>query len=474
MLKEKILVNPSEAHKSKWNPKHVDIFEMKRIKTFFVSAIGFVAYQFSIGLPIVICGIMIGTLGDTLSLAVFGLGRTFISVFYVSILTAITETLGVNGSKLYSQKEYTQVGSMLWKTILNVGILNIINAIIAYKSYDIMMMVNIDEEVAYFASRFLISSIPFLIIQGLNNTFVSFLASQQLNQLFIYINVASILIMSGSGYYFIILCRYKHMGFIYAKIIQECANFVCYFSIICLQANRETLIFPTPSVVFRNYWSYFVIMSKTILCFYGEYLGFEITVYFAALLHNINDLALYCSYVNFSAVPWFVSNGLGNTFRTIIGKLIGERKFYEARRTSQQYFVYSFWITCVLTLLILAFRYEIGYIYTGDEILMFRMGDLLQYYAFIVYAAIGYNSALSLYRLMGLDNILLRVSTIAYPGLVLVGCSIGCFALNLKVAGLVIGIVIARNCVFIYVIRKLYYEIDWRNPTAILGPTKAN
>ena len=469
-MKEQILAKPvASSLKPNWRPKHADIFEFERVKAFFTMALGFIAFQFSIGLPVVLCGIMIGTFGNTLYIAIFGLGRTFISVFYNSILAAVTETFGVSGSKLFSQKEYAQVGSLLWKTIINVGLLNLMNVVIAYHSYDLMIMLSIDEEVAYFTRWFLIGSTPYLVLQGLNTTFVAFLASQQLNQLFIYVNLGSILIMGGAGYYFIIALRFGHIGFIYAKIIQESISFVCYFWIICTQAYRDTLLFPTCSVIFNNYWAYFVTLSKTIFCFYGEYLGYEITVYFAALLHNINDLALFCSYINFSMFAWMISNGLGNTFRTVIGKLIGEKKYYEARRTSQHYFVYNFSIVIVITLTLLTFRYDLGYIYTGDEILMFEMGNLMPYYSFILYASIGYNSTLSIYRLMGLDNILLRVSTILYPTLILVACSFCCFVLKMRVPGLVVGIVFARNCAFIYLMRRLYRDVDWRNPTGILG-----
>jgi Na+-driven multidrug efflux pump len=467
MLKDKMLAGHRPASQSTWNPKHADIFEWERVKHFFVAAAGFIAFQFSFGLPLIICGIMIGTLGDALSLAIFGLGRTFTSVFYNAILTAVTETFGVNSSKLYSQAEYTQVGSMLWKTILCVLILNGICATLSYNSFDIMMMLNIDEELAYFTSRFLISSLPYLAIQGFNNTFVSFLAAQSLNKLFIYINIISIFIMSGAGYYFIIVCQYKHMGFIYAKILQESVIFICYLSIIYFQANRKTLMFPWPSAVFKGFDSYFVVMGKTILCFYGEYLGLEMTVYFAALLHSVNDLALFCSYVSFSIFPWLISNGLGNTQRTLIGQLIGEGKHKEARRRSQQYFVYIFFVAIVLTMLILTFRYEIGYIYTGDPILTFKLGDIMRIYCPILYAALAYNSALSIYRLLGLDNILLLVSTVAYPILVTVGSWFFCFGLNMRVGGLVLGIVVARTCVCFYVVRKLFNDIDWKNPTGV-------
>jgi Na+-driven multidrug efflux pump len=445
------------------NFRHYDIFDFHRMSTFFAPVLGFIAFQMSAGLPFVICGVMIGSLGDTLSLAVFGLGRTFTSMFFIAIINALNETLGVGASKLFGQKAYQKVGSLLWKTVLSILVLNVINAYLSYNSYQIMIMMSIEEEIAFFTSKFLVGSIPYIFLQGFNNAFVSFLSSQSLNKHFIYINCLSSIVVFFSAWHFIISMGMKHTGFLYAKVIQELFNMVCYVSIIVCQAHRETLILPNPFIVFRNITEYVVLMAKTVLCFYGEYIGFEITIYYVALLHQISELALYCSFVNFSILTFYVSCGIGNGFRALIGGLIGQRKFTEARRTSEQYFVYVFIITVVCSILILPFKYQIGYIYTGDDILSFKFAELLTLFCFLVYPSLSYNSALSMLRLLKMDNFLLKLSLVGYPSFISTISFVFCFGFGLGVRGIIIGVVVSRCIVFTLAIRKLY-SLNWANP----------
>lgn len=462
MLNSKLLQSKSCESSSILKPKHRNIFKAENLKAFFVPTCSFIAYQYATGLPFIICGILIGNLGDSLSLAVFGLNLTFLSISVISVLNALSENLGVNCSRLYSGKEYDKVAGMLWKAMLNLIAVNLLNIYISYKSFDIMSFLQIDEEVAYFTSVMIIQSIPYIIIQSLNSTFVSFMASQGISEPFIYVNILSIVVVGVSARICIVDLGYKHTGFVIAKTIQESINFVLYIILMIYRLHPETFRFPTPRRIFQDYKSYLVVLLKTMICYYGEYIGFEVSTYYAALLHSVSDLALFCTFGNFTLFIFLIACGVSNTYRSCVGKLIGERRFKAARALTQQFLAYSLLGAFIITIVISFFKYEIGWIYTGDQILAFKFADLMPVYCCLAYASFNFYGLCSIYRLLGYDDYLLVLTTIGYPSVLSIVGYFCCFTLGFGVKGIVMAVVLAKIAVFVHAVWKLFWQMDWK------------
>jgi len=390
MLKERLNQSALVAFSPVLKSKHRNIFKAANIKAFFLPTLSFIAFQFATGLPFIICGILVGNLGNNLSLAVFGLNLTFLSVSVLSVLNALAENLGVNCSRLYSAREYDKVAGMFWKAILNIIVINLFNVYISYRSFDIMSFLNIDEEVAYLTSVMILQSIPYIMLQILNSTLVSFMTSQGISQPFIYVNAVSIVVVGVFARLFIVDLGYKHTGFVYAKTIQEAVNFVAYAVLMIYRIDPETIRFPTPKRVFQDYKSYLIVLLKTMICYYGEYIGFEVLTYYAALLHSVSELALFCTFSNFTFFIYLMACGVSNTYRTYVGELIGKRRFKSARSLAQQFLVYSLIIAFSVTVIFSAFKYEIGWIYTGDQIMAVRFAELMPIYSCLAFASLNF------------------------------------------------------------------------------------
>jgi len=457
------------AHEVKLLPKstywlekrHRDIFSWENLKSFWGPTSSLIAYQLSIGLPFVISGIMIGILGDSFSLGVFGLACTFVNMFFNSILNGITENLGVHCSQLFGSKDYYSMGSYFWKAFISVVGLIAIFTVASFYSYEILTAIDVQDNVSYATTAMLKASIPYLTIQAFNNLLVSYIASQSITQPLIYINSVSIFIVLVFAKYFIIDLNYKEIGFAYTKMIQEGFNFICYIWVLIKMADKEVLVSRSIKLICNGYWSYFKQLSITVLSFYGEFIGFEINTYFSALLHDISELALWCTLVNFSGIIFFISVGFSNAFRTFLGAAIGKKKYMKARTLSQHYLVYLGFFSFLMVILLLVFKYEIGYVYTGDDLLSYRMADILVIYCINVFPTIAFYSVASIYRLLGYDNLLFNLATIVYPAMVVSSSFLFCFPFGLKVWGINLGFALSKVVIIAYMIYKLYYSLEW-------------
>ena len=438
------------------------------MKEFYLSAASFLIFHLSVGLPFVICGMMVGNLGSSLSIAVFGLSVTFISMFYSSILNPLTDTLSVFCTRYYGRKEYSKVAGGFWKVAISLILLNVIFYYLVCWSYGLMMALSIDEQVALFTSEMLFKSLPYLCIQSVNNALVSFMAVQGISEPFIYINTVSIFVVSTFGHYFIVKLNYNHIGYVYAKFIQEGVNLIIYVIILIRRINRETIQPPSFALIADDFRAFYTSLTKTVLCYYGEALGFEITTYFAALLHSVSELALYCTYVNFTYIVYIMACGIATPYRIGVGKLMGAGLYRKAKTLSQHYFIYSFPICILTTLIYVTFKYEIAYIYTGDELLASKLATIISLYCVMIYAGINFYSACAILRTLGFDDYILNLTTIGYPLLMAMFSYLFCFVFGLRVYGLVGGFIISKTVIYLTMMWKIYYQVDWSKPLHVI------
>lgn len=454
---------PPKSRMASWiEERHQDIFSARNLWEFWGPTLSLIAYQLAIGLPFVICGVMIGILGDSFSLGVFGLGNTYINMIFNSILNGLTENLGVHCSQLYAAKKYEKMGSYFWKGLASIFCLTAAFMISTFYSYDILTAIDVQDNVAYATSLLLQASIPYLFLQAINSLLVSYLASQSLTDSLVYINTLSIAVVFISAKLFILDWNMKEIGFAYTKLIQEAVNFCCYAYLLIKKADRNTLVKPGFALVVNGSWNYIKGLSITVLSFYGEFIGFEVNTYFAALLHDISELALWCTLINFSGIVFFISVGFSNAFRTFIGSMIGERKFTKARILSQHYLVYLGLFSMLAIVLLLVFRYQIGYLYTGDLMLSRRMADILVVYTLNVFPTLAFYSIASIYRLLGHDAFLFQMATIVYPIMVVISSYVFCFPMHLKVYGINLGFSLSKMVIVLYMIYRLYKKVDWK------------
>ncbi len=164
-----------------------------------------------------------------------------------------------------------------------------------------------------------------MFIQGFNQIIENYLSCQGVSKPLLIINITSIFMVLFFGRIFLIDLKLKQIGFAYTKLVQEGTNFVIFVILLFKVAHPETLIIPDIMENLRTLYSYLKASILSILSFYGEFISFELNTYFAALLPNLNQLAVWVLMSNYTIIYFLSSVGLSFAVRNIVGNLIGKK-----------------------------------------------------------------------------------------------------------------------------------------------------
>jgi Na+-driven multidrug efflux pump len=301
----------------------------------------------------------------------------------------------------------------------------------------------------------------FLPFQALTQIAQTYLASQKVTTPFLFSNLISIGISIYFGKKYIIDMGYSEIGFCYTRIVQEIFNMLYATVILFIFADKESLVSPSIKLLTENFGSYFWYTFKTALSFYGECLSFELNTYFAALLHNLTELAAFISIINCVVYVFFISIGFANTFRTNIGNTLGAGNVNKARKDSIIYTIIVFLFSVVFCSFFIIFNKEIAVIYTGENNATPIVAWGLVVYCANVFPTFILYSQSSLLRYLNKNNLAVQTTAILMPILVLIISGFFAFKMEMGAIGLIWGFfgskVVAMTIFFIVI-----YKCDWR------------
>ena len=112
-------------------------------------------------------------------------------------------------------------------------------------------------------------------------------------------------------------------GIILTKFIQEIFCFILNIIFVFQESNRECSAWPGFERVFKGMTSFIHKISLSVISLFSEQACFEFNTYLAALLHSVDDLAIWEAFINFGLPYFCISLAIANTIRTQIGHLIG-------------------------------------------------------------------------------------------------------------------------------------------------------
>ncbi len=161
----------------------------------------------------------------------------------------------------------------------------------------------------------------------------------------------------------------EELAFAYTKLIQEGTNFIMFLILLFTTAHKETLIKPKLMDTLKGLAKYLSSSLVNILGFYGDMISFEFNTYMAALLHNVNQIDVWVTFINYSALYYFTSIGISFAVRNLIGNEIGKGQIKKARQNSKAYFFYIFLISLFLMVLSNIYKKNIAMLYTRNEII---------------------------------------------------------------------------------------------------------
>ena len=333
--------------------------------------------------------------------------------------------------------------------------------LLTYFTYDILIYIKIDMEIAKRTAKMMMLSNFSLPLQVLNQIFQTYLSCQKITIPFFYSNIISFIIALFFGRKFIIIDNYREIGFCYTRIVQELFNLTFSLAVMVLMANRKSLIFPNKKLVFENFWTYAILCIKTSIAFYGENLSFELNSYLAARFGNIQEFTVFVICSNLILPIYYMCIGIANTFRTNLGNIFGEENIQKAKSTSQVYILYVIILTLIINGCFELFCEKIAFIYCGgnEKNIPDVMKGFRIYYLDTLPTLLLY-SLNSILRFLNKQNLVNNVTVIIFPILVFLNSIILAFGFDMRIWGLFWSFPVTQTLILVFFLYKIS-TIDW-------------
>jgi Na+-driven multidrug efflux pump len=232
--------------------------------------------QIAMSIPHVISVAQLGSTGDSDGVTCLGLSGTFFGLFAYVMISSITEVAGSNCSIAFGAKNYRQMASYFYKSLVSIMIVLMLYYISIFGAYDLMTwMFHLNPALALRTVQLIKISWFYCLVRSLNMLMQSYMISQKIVFELYYISIFSIVYVIFVGKYLTIDLDLKEMGFAYSKISQEAVIFVYIIWIMVKKCHTETMVSPSVSLITEEFGTFFRKSGYSLLAIYGEFFAYE-------------------------------------------------------------------------------------------------------------------------------------------------------------------------------------------------------
>lgn len=282
-------------------------------------------------------------LGNPLYQASFGLGNSYMLVFFQAVLMSSLDRVGIQLSVAYGEKNYKLCKKYFAQGAISVAILFIFftTPLFIY-SYDLLAWLGIAEENSYVIGQMCKHLFPPIIIQTVGEILKTMCMSQGHEKIFGMVSVISAPLAMILGYFLVVKCEMYINGWIWAKGIYETVGLIAAIWVYTQRVHPETRGWPEESWV-DGFLKFFWETLKFTFSTYSEYMGFEVTSYFVAITHDNNAIAAYSAIISVAALVFTTGMAFAFIARTRINLLIGMGR----GQTAKNFWIF-FEVSCVV------------------------------------------------------------------------------------------------------------------------------
>lgn len=325
----------------------------------------------------------------------------------------------------------------------------------------ILIGIGLDADMSRNAHSMILSMIPAIFLQSVNEMSKNLLIAQGIYKPFVYINLVVFAFFPIGGYYLIWKSGLGIMGFGIFKFMVESINFIGIALLYKYKAHKESLRRESLKEVLGNgFGRYTKNFFKILLGWYADYLGFETNTIFLGLIKNNHIMAAWVSIMNICGIGYVLGSGMAMYMRTITSTLIGQEKMLEAKKFGKMCWVLNFLYCVVHAILLITCASGVSNVYTNIDdvkiylIPMIRLAGVVQ-----IFCGMGATCA-TLLRVVGKACILSVINAVDQ---ILIWDSIS--ALGLYVWGMGPNVVmwgfICGYCLTIVIGTTVAFKFNW-------------
>ncbi|KAK9706423.1 hypothetical protein RND81_07G123600 [Saponaria officinalis] len=325
--------------------------------------------------------ILCGHLGNR-ELAASSLGNNGIQVLAYGLMLGMGSAVETLCGQAYGAHKYEMLGIYMQRSMVLLTATGIPLTLVYIFSKDILILLGEPQEIASMASIFIYGLIPQIFAYALNFPIQKFLQAQSVILPSAYISIAAIVIHVGLSW----LVMYKFdWGLLGASLILSLSWWLIVVGqfVYILWSSRFKETWNGLSMgAFSGLWGFFRLSAASAIMLCLETWYFQILVLIAGLFENA-ELALDSLTVSMTISGWvfMISVGFNAAASVRVSNELGARHPKSAAFSVIAVTTTSFIIALICAILVLVFRYQISYIFTGGDHVSQAVAELSPYLA---------------------------------------------------------------------------------------------
>merc|ERR1712048_60562 len=272
----------------------------------------------------------------------FGMGHSLFMFFFMMFTLTSCEAAGIWTSKAYGAGDYHTMRLQFYRGLGFNALITIFSLLMYCKIDAILIAIGLEPNMSRNAHLMILSMIPAILIQSVNEMAKNLLVAQGIYRPFIWINLIIFAFFPFGGYFLIWKSGLGIAGFGIFKFIVESINFIGIAILYKYKAHPETLKRESLKDIFgTGFGRYACNFFKILLGWYADYLGFECNTILLGLLQNNDTMSAWVSFMNIAGVVYVIGSGMAMYMRTVTSTLIEQNKMLEAKKFAKMCWILS-------------------------------------------------------------------------------------------------------------------------------------
>lgn len=328
------------------------------------------------------------SLKDPVISAALGLFISLMNFTCISLKTALGEKLGVETSEAVGAQNYLKVNkSLVYNLCCTLVIFIFLMLLPNIFIEQLLGLIISDERLIFITSEMMHYSIPLIIVLCLSENIKSYCYSHQIESVFGYISLLTVILSVPTMYYLTITLNLWIYGFLICTTLSESTNLILYIAVALWWLPEESKDFCSGVRDFqiRELITYFQSSIHYIVTLYVEFIILELLVIFVSVKLGVEDLAALTITNNIINFIYFVGFGLSNVIRTRLNNLLGEKRSIAAQNFSTWMIISTFILCLIFQIIFFTTRDYFMGIFTENELIFSKMSPGMTIYSFFIY-----------------------------------------------------------------------------------------
>lgn len=301
---------------------------------FFFESIPFMFNRMNPYLLNMISLVFVAFYGSATLTAGFGLGNAIFMFFWQTFTQVNGETQGIGCSKAFGAGDFKQMRLGFFRGLAWNYLVTVTSAVLYFYIDRLLLAAGFEAEMTKQAHAMVVSLIPALFLQTINEMIRNYLMSQKVAKPFVWINLISFCFFPVGGYYIIYASGWGIAGFGLFKFIVESLNCIGLCWAMKRYGHEESLRRESIKEVFNpaEMKQYMKDFGKILAGWYASYFGLEVNTILCGMLADTVIMACWVSYMNVFAIVWTIGAGLAISTRTACGFALGQNNGLLAKK----------------------------------------------------------------------------------------------------------------------------------------------